>query len=93
LTKFDGESYEFNFSKFIKAPYEAELPNEDFRVEQLASIALAPKDALQQYMEDHESEIFREERNEIDKVLLRQPELLKHNLPVEDLGTGGAVLM
>jgi hypothetical protein len=87
LTKFDGESYEFNFSKFTKAPYETELPNEDFRVEQLASIALAPNDALQQYMEDHKSEIFREERNEIDEILLRQPELLKHNLPVEDLGT------
>jgi hypothetical protein len=28
LTKFDGESYEFNFSKFIKAPYKTELPNE-----------------------------------------------------------------
>jgi hypothetical protein len=38
-------------------------------------------------MEDHESEIFREERNEIDDILLRQPELLKHNLPVENLGT------
>jgi hypothetical protein len=63
------------------------LPNEDFRVEQLASIALAPNDALQQYMEDHESEIFREERNEIDEILLCQLEMLKHNLPVEDLGT------
>jgi hypothetical protein len=30
LTKFDGESYGFNFSKFTKAPYENELPNEDF---------------------------------------------------------------
>jgi hypothetical protein len=39
LTKFDGESYEFNFSKFTRAPYETELPNEDFRVEQLASVA------------------------------------------------------
>jgi hypothetical protein len=46
LTKFDGESYEFNFSKFTKAPYENELPNEDFRVEKLASIALAPNNAL-----------------------------------------------
>jgi hypothetical protein len=63
------------------------LPNEDFQVEQLASIALAPNDALQQYMEDHESKIFREERNEIDEILLRQPELLIHNLPMEDLGT------
>jgi hypothetical protein len=33
LTKFDEESYEFNFSKFTKAPYENELPNENFRVE------------------------------------------------------------
>src|SRR4051812_7880459 len=66
LTKFDGESYEFNFSKFAKAPYENELPNEDFRVEQLASIALAPNDALQKYMEDLESDIFMEETNEID---------------------------
>jgi hypothetical protein len=33
LTKFDGESYEFNFSKFTKAPYENELPLEDFQVE------------------------------------------------------------
>jgi hypothetical protein len=82
LTKFDGKSYEFT-----KAPYENELPNEDFQVEQLASIALATNNALQQFMEDHESEIFREERNEIDEILLRQPELLKHNLPVEDLGT------
>jgi hypothetical protein len=87
LTKFDGESYEFNFSKFTRAPYETDLSNEDFRVEQLTSIALAPNDALQQYMEDHQSEIFREERNDIDKKILRQPELLKHNLPVEDLGT------
>jgi hypothetical protein len=27
-----------------------------------------------------------EERNEIDEILLHQPEMLKHNLPVEDLG-------
>jgi hypothetical protein len=38
-------------------------------------------------MEDYESEIFMEERNEIDEILLRQPEMLKHNLPVEDLDT------
>jgi hypothetical protein len=63
------------------------LPNEDFRVEQLASIALTPNDALQQYMEDHEIKIFMEEGNEIDEILLHQPEMLKHNLPVEDLGT------
>ncbi|KAK1606646.1 hypothetical protein QYE76_030319 [Lolium multiflorum] len=86
VTKFAGESYEFNFSKFAKVPYKAELPNNDFRVEQLASIALAPNNPLQQHLEDHESEVFREERNELDEIFLRQP-ILKHDLPVEDLGT------
>ena len=38
-------------------------------------------------MEDHESDVFMEERNEIDEIFLRQPENLKHNLAVEDLGT------
>src|SRR3954465_13604503 len=38
LTKFDGDSYDFKFSKFAKAPCENSLPNEDFRMEQLASI-------------------------------------------------------
>ncbi|MBS2160887.1 hypothetical protein KFZ48_25665, partial [Salmonella enterica subsp. enterica serovar 1,4,[5],12:i:-] len=27
VTKFAGESYEFNFSKFAKTPYKADLPN------------------------------------------------------------------
>src|SRR4051812_45958276 len=87
LTKFAGESYEFHFSKFAKTPYENELSDEDFRVEQLSAISLAPNNALQQFMEDHESDVFMKERNEIDEVFLRQPKLLKHNLPVEDLGT------
>jgi hypothetical protein len=56
-------------------------------LKQLASIALGPNNALQQFMEDHESDIFRKEREEIDDILLRQPPLIKHNLPVEDLGT------
>jgi hypothetical protein len=38
-------------------------------------------------MEDHESDVFGEEREEIDDILLRQPPLIKQNLPVEDLGT------
>jgi hypothetical protein len=38
-------------------------------------------------MEDHESDIFRKEREEIGDILLREPPLIKHNLPVEDLGT------
>ncbi|KAK1652009.1 hypothetical protein QYE76_069814 [Lolium multiflorum] len=85
VTKFAGESYEFNFSKFAKTPYKADLPNEDFRVEQCASIALAPSNPLQQHLENSESEVFREERDELDEIFLRQP-ILKHDLPVEDLG-------
>jgi hypothetical protein len=38
-------------------------------------------------MVDHESDVFRKEREEINDILLRQPPLIKHNLPVEDLGT------
>ncbi|KAK1666585.1 hypothetical protein QYE76_054744 [Lolium multiflorum] len=85
VTKFAGESYEFNFSKFAKTPYKADLPNDDFRVEQCASIALAPSNPLQQHLENSESEVFREERDELDEIFLRQP-ILKHDLPVEDLG-------
>jgi hypothetical protein len=87
FTKFNGESYEFNFSKFAKTSYENDMPNENFRVEQLASIALARNNAFQQFMEDHESDVFMKEREEIDDIFLRQQPLIKHNLPVEDLGT------
>src|SRR3954470_11489379 len=87
FTKFNGDSYDFNFSKFPKVPYENEFPNEDFRIEKLAAISLAPNNALQQYMDESESDISMQERNEIDDVFLRQPAILKHNLPVEDLGT------
>ncbi|KAK1698822.1 hypothetical protein QYE76_015519 [Lolium multiflorum] len=86
LTKFAGESYEFNFSKFTKIPYKADLPSNDFKMEQCASIVLVPNNPLQQHLEDSESEIFRKERDELEEIFLRQP-ILKHDLPVEDLGT------
>jgi hypothetical protein len=63
------------------------MPNENFRVKQLASIALAPNNALQQFMEDHESDVYMKEREEIDDIFFHQPPLIKHNLPVKDLGT------
>ncbi|KAK1696641.1 hypothetical protein QYE76_013338 [Lolium multiflorum] len=86
LTKFAGESYEFNFSKFTKTPYKADLPSNDIKMEQCASIVLVPNNPLQQHLEDSESEIFRKERDELEEIFLRQP-ILKHDLPVEDLGT------
>ncbi|KAK1619336.1 hypothetical protein QYE76_024853 [Lolium multiflorum] len=86
LTKFAGESYEFNFSKFTKTPYKADLPSNDFKMEQCASIVLVPNNPLQQHLEDSETEVFRKERDELEEIFLRQP-ILKHDLPVEDLGT------
>ncbi|KAK1652370.1 hypothetical protein QYE76_070175 [Lolium multiflorum] len=43
-------------------------------------------EALLQHLEDSESEVFRKERDELEEIFLRQP-ILKHDLPVEDLGT------
>ncbi|KAK1646660.1 hypothetical protein QYE76_064465 [Lolium multiflorum] len=86
LTRFAGEPYEFNFSKFTKTPYKADLPSNDFKMEQCASIVLVPNNPLQQHLENSESEAFRKERDELEKNFLRQP-ILKHDLPVEDLGT------
>ncbi|KAK1699288.1 hypothetical protein QYE76_015985 [Lolium multiflorum] len=50
---------------------------------------LAPlpgSEALLQHLENSESEVFRKERDELEEIFLRQP-ILKHDLPVEDLGT------
>ncbi|KAK1561699.1 hypothetical protein QYE76_007749 [Lolium multiflorum] len=50
---------------------------------------LAPlpgSEALLQHLENSESEAFRKERDELEEIFLRQP-ILKHDLPVEDLGT------
>ncbi|KAK1646253.1 hypothetical protein QYE76_064058 [Lolium multiflorum] len=86
LTRFAGEPYEFNFSKFTKTPYKADLPSNDFKMEQCASIVLVPNNPLQQHLENSESEAFRKERDELEEIFRRQP-ILKHDLPVEDLGT------
>ncbi|KAK1693120.1 hypothetical protein QYE76_009817 [Lolium multiflorum] len=51
-----------------------------------ASIVLVPNNPLQQHLENSESEAFRKERDELEEIFRRQP-ILKHDLPVEDLGT------
>src|SRR5664279_4273779 len=84
--KFEGETYEFNFSKFARQCHDKELPNEDNIIERIASIAIPPDDPLQHYLLDHENEMFMQEREEIENIFLRQPPILKHNLPVETLG-------
>jgi hypothetical protein len=54
LTKFGGESYEFNFSKFLKVLIKLNCLIIFFRVEQLTFIVLGPNNDLQQYIEDQE---------------------------------------
>ena len=45
-----------------------------------------PTDPLEQYLLDHENDMFMKERREIDEVFLKQEPVLKHNLLVEILG-------
>ena len=78
-------SHEFNFSKFSRQHREEELPSKD-EIIGLASIAVPPNDPLEQYLLDHENDMFMNERREIDEVFFKQEPILKHNLPVEILG-------
>ena len=81
----DGMSHEFNFAKFSRQPREKEPSSKD-EIIGLASIAIPPTDPLEQYLLDHENDMFMKEREEIDEVFLKQEPMLKHNLPVEILG-------
>ena len=78
-------SHEFNFSKFHRQHREEELPSKD-EIIGLASITVPPSDPLEQYLLDHENDMFMNERREIDEVFLKQGPILKHNLLVEILG-------
>ena len=83
--EFNGEPYEFNFSKFSKQPRGTDFSSNEKIIEEIASIAIPPDDTLQQFMEDHENDMRMQERNELEDIFLRQPAILKHNLPVEPL--------
>src|SRR3954470_23238797 len=48
--EFNGEPYEFNFSKFSKQHRGTDLPSDDKIIENIASIAIPPDDPLHQYM-------------------------------------------
>ena len=78
-------SHEFNFAKFHRQPRDKESPSKDDIIG-LSSIAVPPTDPLEQYLLDHENDMFMDERREIDKVFLQQGTILKDNLPVEILG-------
>ncbi|KAK1645667.1 hypothetical protein QYE76_063472 [Lolium multiflorum] len=66
--------------------------NEEFKRDLLDRIQENMKDGRttkienQQHLENSESEAFRKERDELEEIFRRQP-ILKHDLPVEDLGT------
>ena len=73
---FGDVSHEFNFSKFSKQHREEELPSKD-EIIGLASIAVPPSDPLEQYLLDHENDMFMNERREIDEVFFKQEPILK----------------
>ena len=80
-----GMSHEFYFAKFSRQHHEKEPSSKD-EIIGLASIAIPPTDPLEQYLLDHENDMFMKEREEIDEVFLKQGPMLKRNLLVEILG-------
>ena len=78
-------SHEFNLAKFRRQPSDRESPSKD-EIIGLVSIVVPPTDPLEQYLLDHENDMFMKERREIDKMFLQHEPILKHNLPVEIRG-------
>ena len=68
---FGDMPHDFSFSKFRRQPHDKELPSKD-EIIGLASIAVPPTDPLEQYLLDHENDMFMNERMEIDEVLFNQ---------------------
>ena len=66
----DDMTHEFNFAKFRRQPRDKELPSKD-EIIGLASIAVPPTNPLEQYLLDHENDMFMKERREIDEVFLK----------------------
>ena len=67
-------SHEFDFSKFSRKHREKELPGKD-EIIGLASIVVPPSGPLEQYLLDHENDMFMNERREIDEVFFKQGQL------------------
>ena len=67
----DEMSHEFNFSKFSKQPRNEELPSKD-EIIGLASIAVPPSDPLEQYLLDHENDMFMNGRRGLDEYSLNR---------------------
>ena len=62
-------SHDFNFSKFHRQLHDKELPIKD-EIIGLASIVVPPSDPLEQYLLDHENDMFMNERKELDEIFL-----------------------
>ena len=77
IVSFGDMSHDFNFSKFHRQPHDKELPSKD-EIIGLASIAVPPIDPLEQYLLDHENDMFMNERREIDEVFFNQGPILKY---------------
>ena len=78
-------SHDFNFAKFRRQPHDKDLRSKD-EIIGLASIVVPPNEPLEQYLLNHENDMFMNERREIDEVFFKQGPILKHNMPVEILG-------
>src|SRR4051812_42422647 len=66
--EFNGEPYEFNFTKFSKQSRGTDLSSNDKIIEEIASISIPPNDPLQQFKEDYKSDMHMQERNELDDI-------------------------
>ena len=69
-------SHEFNFAKFRREPLNKELPSKD-EIIGIASIAVPPNDPLEQYLIDHENNMFMNERREMDEMFFNKGPILK----------------
>ena len=64
-------THEFNFSQFSRQHREEELPSKA-EIIGLSSIAVPPSDPLEQYLLDHENDMFMNERSELDEVFFKR---------------------
>ena len=63
-------SHKYDYAKFCRQPRDEELPSKD-EVIGLASIVVPHNDPLEQYLLDHENDMFMNERREIDEVFFK----------------------
>src|SRR4051812_2102287 len=85
--EFNGDLYEFNFSKFSKQPRGTDLSSMKTLLKKLLLFLFLLTILCSNLWRTTRKYMHMKERNELDDIFLRQPAILKHNLPVEPLGT------